>query len=173
MPPVSSKSAVIILFGLAMLMPATAQAADRVLSFAVSGVVQEVMAKPGQKVRQGEPLIRLDDRVFAACTKAAGARVAAAGAALEVASKDYADTKELYDGLSASGAQLAEANIALKEAEAVVAQAEAKEVRCAWRLERSTLRAPSSGTVKSIPGYVGMVVNPRVQLTPVVVLEAE
>jgi len=134
--------------------------AERKLSFAVEGVVQDVPVKVGQSLKAGTPLARLDPRPFSARKKAADAGVEAAGARLKFAAQSRDRAKQLFDDLSTSAEELERAEIALIDARADLARARAEADVAAWRLERATLRAPADGIVAAIPGYAGMIVNP-------------
>ncbi len=149
--------------------PATA--AEMELAFAVSGVVEKILVKPGQSVAAGTALARLDASVWRACNRARQARVEATAARLAVAQTHYQNTKALYDALSVAATVLAEAEVDWKTAKADHAEAEARAEQCRWRLERSVLKAPVAGVVAKVPGYPGQVVSLRAVVTPVVVLK--
>ena len=62
----------------AVLLAGPAGAADLTLTFAVGGVVTEVLVKPGDAVQAGAPLAKLDTVPLEARKAAAQARLAAA-----------------------------------------------------------------------------------------------
>lgn len=150
-----------------------ALAADRVLTFPVPGVVVEVSAKAGQAVKQGQILARLDARIFNARLKQAKAAVDAAKLESGFAADAVARAQQLFDDLSASAEELERAKLRQAKAEADLAAATAKLVTCQWRAENAALRAPSGGTVVSVPGFKGQVIDPRAGLQPVVVLSGK
>ncbi len=154
-----------------LMVSGAAGAAERKLAFAIRGVVAEVMARTGQSVDAGQALARLDTRPLEARRKAAVARLQSARITLEYAKKNKNDTKQLFDDLSASGEDLEKAEIRLAEARAKHARARARTEIIAWKLARATLRAPAAGTVRGVPGYPGMVVNPNASIDPVVILD--
>ncbi len=169
----------VALFAIALVMATTlslaharpAGAEDRALSFAVSGVVNEVLVKAGDAVKTGQALARLDARPFEAHVAAAEAEAAAAELSASVADENLARTQALYDDVSASGENLEVAKTAAAEAEARRAKAEARLAMASWRLEHATLQAPVDATVTAVPGHVGQVTNPRGVNPAVVVLD--
>jgi len=159
------------LAGAVFLWSANAGAGERALTLPVRGVVAEVLVKRGQPVKAGAVLARLDRRPFEARSRAAAARLAARVADLEFASRNRKRIKQLFDDLSTSGEELEKADTELARAKARHARAKARVAMWAWRLERATLRATGAGTVKSVPGYPGMVIDSRAGITPVVIIE--
>ncbi len=147
-----------------------ASAAERTLSFAVAGVIAEVLVSSGDRVEAGTPLAMLDTSLFEARRKALAAERAAADAELDLAEQRHVYAREQFDALAISKMELDEAAIVLANAMAKAAKKAARLLAVTWRLERTTLRAPAAGEVLKVPGYAGMVVNPRVDIVPVVVL---
>ncbi|MDX2235087.1 MAG: efflux RND transporter periplasmic adaptor subunit [Hyphomonadaceae bacterium] len=116
----------------------------------LSGVVREVMVKPGQHVRRGEPLFRLD-------TRALDAQVASARAALNVAlveSRDASARLKLFDtvtdarAVSADERDRARFNAERAEASAALARAQLRQLET--DLARLTVRAPIAGEVLKV-----------------------
>lgn len=167
----STRTAAALLVVGGILWPVTGMAGERALTFAVRGVVAEVLVKRGQKVERGAVLARLDRRPLEAHKRAAKARLAAAAVGLESATRHRGRIKQLFDDLSTSGEELEQADLALAQARAKHARATARVDLAAWRLDRATLRASGAGIVKSVPGYPGMVIDSHARITPVVVLE--
>lgn len=169
-------SRTIAIIGLAALfslsLSSSLEAAERALSFAVSGVVAKVMVKPGDAVTVGDVLAVLDTRPLAARKRAADARVGSARAVNDLSERRFKQLQELYEALSASAEQVEKAEITYENARAELADAKAMAAVSAWRLQRAELRAPSAGTVAKVPGYAGQVVNTAaVPTQPVVVLD--
>lgn len=150
-----------------------ALAADRTLSFAVSGVVLEVTAKAGQTVQGGAVLARLDARPFAAGVEMAKAAAQAAEMEAKFAAQGEVHAKQLFDDLSASAEEYERAQLRHAKARADLAAAKAKLVMAQWRQEQAVLKAPGAGTVVAVPGFVGQAVNPRAGIQPVVVLSGK
>ncbi len=148
-----------------------AWAAERKLAFAVGGVVEQVLVRVGQKVEAGAPLARLDPRPFQSHRKASTVILKSAATELRIFEKKRQQEQELYDDLSTSRETLEAAVVAEAKVRASHAKAQARADSAAWRLERATLRAPATGTVRAVPGYRGMVVNPNAAIVPVVILD--
>lgn len=102
-------------------------AKTRSLSFGVSGTVAKIYVKPGDKVRKGQVLARLDDA-------AAKENLDAAAAALEAARDAGTDTASGY-------AQYVSARNTYREAQRALAA--------------TVLKAPFAGTVTAVNGTVG------------------
>lgn len=147
-----------------------AHAAERKLAFPVAGVVETVMVRSGQSVKAGAPLAVLDRAPLKALKETADADLRAAERKLTFATQNRDRAKQLFDDLSTSAEVLERTELALIQAIADKVRANAMADIAAWNLQRATLRAPSNGTVRSVPGYPGMVVNPAAAITPVVVL---
>ena len=150
---------------------ATPAAAERRLAFAVAGVVEAVMVRPGQKVAKGAELAKLDLRPLAAAARAAAAELKAAQLELEFATANMGRVKQLYDDLSTSKEELERATLRLARAEAGKETAAAADELARWQLERGTLVAPVAGVIQAITGYIGLVVDPAQRFTPVVVMK--
>ncbi|MEK9671567.1 MAG: biotin/lipoyl-binding protein [Rhodospirillaceae bacterium] len=145
--------------------------AEQPLAFAIPGVVDAVMVKPGEVVKKGAVLAKLDTKPFEYRDTAARAAIDAADRELEFAEQNLVRVKQLFDDLSTSKEELERATLRLANAKAGRAKAEAGRNMAGWRLSRATLRAPADGRVKSTPGYPGLVVDPAAGFTPVVVME--
>lgn len=152
--------------------PTPGHAAERKLAFPVAGVIDKVMVRNGQTVKAGAPLATLDLVPLAALKEAADADLRAAQHKLTFATQNRNRAKQLFDDLSTSAEELERTEIALIQAVADTVRARANVDIAAWNLKRATLRAPSNGTVQSVPGFAGMVVNPAAAITPVVVLSS-
>jgi len=148
-----------------------AHAAERALSFAVSGVVANILVKPGQRVKAGQALAELDRTKINARLKAGRAAQAAAKIDHEIAQRRYDYAREQFEAVSLSKAELDESELAMAEAQAKRARIDAKVEIAEWYLARMTLRAPIAASVVKVPGYPGMVVSLKAAVTPVVVVD--
>ena len=160
------------MFGGTLSTSGQALAADRSLSFAVPGVIADIKVKPGMKVRQGDVLAVLDQRVLLAAKKASAAKVESMMLRSELLARRLEQTRQLYDSLSASTENVEDAEVAATQAKAELEEARAQAVITAWNLERSTLRAPFTGSITSISGYPGMVIPANGDVVPVVVIRS-
>jgi RND family efflux transporter MFP subunit len=142
------------------------------LGAALDAPVLEILVEEGQRVRGGEAIARLDDRVAAASLALAeqeaaqNARITRAQLLFEQASRIHRKTKAAFDrgasseeeltraltDLSLAAADLREATEAKRAAELRAEQARAQ-------LERHVIRAPFDGVVLKIPVEVGALVQ--------------
>jgi len=108
---------------------------DVVVASEETGVVREILADRGRVVRQGQPLVRLEDRTLVAQLDQARAQAA-------LARESWERRKRLWEE-DQVGSELAylEARYAAEQSEAVLEGLQA-------RLERSTIRAPFAGVVE-------------------------
>lgn len=135
----------------------------------VDGTVGEVLAREGELVTAGQPLIRLVRQDYSARVGSARADLAKTAAAVEQARVNLADAeRELarQERLMASGAtsrqQTDQAKTAADRSRAALAQAEAELLTQQERvaeaqglLEKTELRAPMDGTVAYLDVKVG------------------
>lgn len=153
-----------------MALPSTSWAADRALSFAVSGVVTDIKVQPGASVAPGDVLAVLDLAPFQAQAQAADAAVKATKVILDLSSRRLQQTQELFDALSTSAEQVELAQTTQANAKMAYENARRDAALAAWKLGRATLKAPTAGTISSIPGFVGQVVNLNAETAVVVVV---
>jgi len=161
----------VILAASILIFSGNAWAVEQSLSFAVGGVIDKIMVKSGDAVRAGAPLARLDSRPLRARKQVADARENLANEFFKRAEENLSRVKQLYDDLATSGEELEKAQTELAKAKAEKEIAKAKVDLAAWRLEQTTLKAPSNGTVTQVPGYRGLVVHPRAGNYPVVLFQ--
>ena len=135
----------------------------------VDGMVGEILTAEGDRVKAGQPLIRLVRQDYEARVGSARSDVARAAAAVEQARVNLADAEREYNRqkqLEAAGAtarqQLDQARTALERSRAALAQAEAdlltqrnKETEAERLLDKTELRAPIDGTVAFLDVKVG------------------
>lgn len=135
----------------------------------VDGTVGEVLAREGDRVAAGQPLIRLVRQDYTARVGSARADVARAAAAVEQARVNLADAeRELarQERLVAAGAtsrqQLDQARTAADRSRAALGQAEAdlatqenRRSEAEGLLDKTELRAPMAGTIAYLDVKVG------------------
>jgi len=151
-------------------LPATSWAAEQVLSFGVSGVVNAVKVKTGAAVKAGQVLAVLDLVPFQANKRAADSAVKSNKVILDLATRRLDQVRELFDALSTSAEQVELAETAQAEARIAYENARAQATVTGWQLSRATLKAPTAGTISSTPGYVGQVINLNASTPSVMVL---
>ena len=146
-------------------------AADTVeLSTRVSGVVAEVRVKPGQRVKKGTVLLRLDKTVLQAQLDEANAEQARAQADAGDARRELERVQELYKRTVSSTSELDAATLRNARAQATLAAAKARRVIAQKNLQDAELKAPFDGTVNSVPGGPGPVVTADCQPRTLVIL---
>ena len=135
----------------------------------VDGMVGEILTTEVDRVKAGQPLIRLVRQDYEARVGSARSDVARAAAALEQARVNLTDAEREYNRqkqLEAAGAtarqQLDQARTALERSRAALAQAEAdlltqqnKKTEAERLLDKTELRAPIDGTVAFLDVKVG------------------
>lgn len=160
----------------------------------LSPVVQ-VTVRPGDRVRRGQPLVRLDARQLESGTvsadatlagaldgaTAATAEAAAAQSALTLAKATYDRVSKLHERQSATSGELDEATAALRAAEARLAGAQARRAAADRAIDASrgsaraatvaasyaVLAAPFDGLVTETPAQEGMMAAPGMPLVTV------
>lgn len=147
-------------------------AADKVeLTTRVSGVVVDVLVKPGQRVKKGTVLLRLDRTVLQARLDEAIAEQARAQADEADAKRELERSQELFDRTVSSTSELEAATLRHVRAQAALSGANARRVIAQKNLQDAELKAPFDGVVSAIPGRPGTVVAADCQPKPLVILE--
>lgn len=133
--------------------------ADRDVTIAAEemGVVRELLVARGARVREGDPVLRIEDRALTA-------QVEQARAAARLAEESWARRRRLWEE-DRVGSELGylEARYASEQAAAAHASLEA-------RLERSTIRAPFDGVLEDRFVEVGAMVAPGTPVARIVSL---
>ncbi len=131
-----------------------------VVAAQVPGAVVQLDAKVGDRVGQGQVLLRLDARAADQTAAAGDAQVQAARAALDVASKDFARQRQLFQQNYISQAALEHAESQFKSTQAQVnaqlAQAGAARTQSGFYV----VRAPFAGVVSDVPVSLGDMAMP-------------
>jgi len=147
-------------------------AADKVeLTTRVSGVVVDVLVKPGQRVKKGTVLLRLDRTVLQARLDEATAEQTRAQADEADAKRELERSQELFDRTVSSTSELEAATLRHVRAQAALSGANARRVIAQKNLQDAELKAPFDGVVSAIPGRPGTVVAADCQPKPLVILE--
>jgi RND family efflux transporter MFP subunit len=126
----------------------------------VAGAVVEIRVKPGDAVRGGQELMRLDARAAEQTAAASDAQVQSARAALEVAGRDYERQKQLFEKSYISQSAFERAQAQFKAAQAQVdaqlAQAGAARTQSGFY----AVSAPYAGVVAEVPVALGDMAMP-------------
>ena len=149
-------------------------ATDRLeLTTRVSGVVEAVLVKSGQRVKKGSVLLRLDRTVLQARLEEALADEARALADEVDAGREQGRAQELYDRTVSSTSELEAAQLRDARAKAALSGARARRVIAQKNLADAELRAPFDGVVNAIPGGPGTVVAADCQPKPLIILSPD
>jgi len=140
------------------------------LNAATDGVIQRILVEPGQRVSRGDLLLQLDDRPHRARLAQARARAERLKPPLQTAELEFERAQELYDRDSLSTVALQQAESRLAEARGAYEAARAEQQLAEYDLEQTRIRAPLAGRVLRLETRVGQYVNPRVSLSPLLIL---
>lgn len=148
-------------------------AADKVeLTTRVSGVVDQVLVKVGQRVSKGTVLLRLDRIVLQARLDEAAAELARAQADETDAKHDLERAQELFNRTVSSTTELDAAKLRYVRAQAGLSAANARRVIAQQNLNGAELKAPFDGVVSALPGGPGTVVSVECQPKILVILSS-
>jgi RND family efflux transporter MFP subunit len=135
-----------------------------------NGVVREVPVSTGQHVKQGDLLLRMDQREAQARLLEAKARVARSRISTEKAQRQLDRTLELYDRGLIAQEELKDAELELAAATAEEESAKAFEAAAQVALDHTELRAPFDGIVVTRNAWEGEVVYKTLQQEPLLVI---
>ncbi|WP_298331187.1 efflux RND transporter periplasmic adaptor subunit [Asticcacaulis sp.] len=127
-----------------------------------------VLVDEGQYVKQGQPLLKMNDAVLRAQLQQAQAGIQSARAQAVEAERAYQRYKELFDKGYASQSALDQKEAAYKTAQAQVATAEASAAQALTQLNQTVVRAPVSGLITSRTAVAGQIVSPGTELFRIV-----
>lgn len=166
--------AAMIIAGVTLTAASSIRAADPVeLTTRVSGSVETVLVRPGQRVKKGAVLLRLDRTVLQAQLDEAAAEVERAQADDVDAKRDLERAQELFDRTVSSTSELDAAGSRAARAKAALSVSQARRVIARKNLADAELRAPFDGVVRAVPGAPGTVVTADCQPKPLVLLDVD
>ncbi len=134
-----------------------------------NGVVDEVAVSVGQHRRQGDLLLRMDQREAQARLAEARARAKHAQAAGEQAERERGRSQELFDRGLIAIEELRDAELKQVAAAADLEVAKTAEATSAIALEHTELRAPFDGIVVARHAWKGAVIYKTLQQEPLMV----
>ncbi len=152
------------------LLTSAAQAADIELSTRVSGVVEEVLVKPGQNVKKGAVLMRLNKVIYQAQVDEASAESERLHAEEADAKRDLDRGQELYSRTVSSTTELDSAKLRYTRATSALTMANARLTIAKKNLLDTELRAPFNGVVAAVPAAPGVVIAADCQPRTLVVM---
>ena len=163
----------IVLAGVCLGASGSPWAADKVeLTTRVSGMVEEVLVKPGQRVKKGAVLLRLDKTILQAYFDEATAEQARAQADEADAKRELGRAEELYNRTVSSTSELEAATLRHARAQAALSVAQARRAAAQKNLQDAELKAPFDGVVSAVPGAPGTVVAADCQPKPLIILNS-
>ncbi|MEE4152905.1 MAG: efflux RND transporter periplasmic adaptor subunit [Erythrobacter sp.] len=130
------------------------------LAFQVGGRITHRLVDPGDKVRRGQALFRIDPADIALAQSAASADAAAARSAAVRAASDFKRLEGLVEAGSISQAEYDAARAARDATASSLRAAEARASEVRRQRGYTTLVAPQSGTVTEVFAQPGQVVSP-------------
>lgn len=140
------------------------------LAMSVTGVVESVSARPGQRLRKGEVLAALNATQFKAGVAEAKAEADRLNLELTDAKRDLARVQELYARTVSATTELDAAQLRHDRAAASLAGAEARLEKARRQLEESMLRAPFDAVVLARMAEPGLVAATPCQPNPLFTL---
>jgi RND family efflux transporter MFP subunit len=126
----------------------------------IPGRIAEVLVKEGERVRRGQPLVRLDDRDERVALAGARARLGAARAALAGLERQLSRARELLQGGAGQRSTVEDLDAKVKEQAASVQLATTDLQAATVRLAETTIESPMDGVLMSKPRQVGEFVDP-------------
>lgn len=162
----------VLLGGLAW-MPQVSAADGVALTTRVSGVVERVWVLPGQRVKQGTVLLRLDSVIPRALLDEASADVARLDVDVRDSQRELDRAQELFKRTVSSTSELDTATTRHARAQAALQAAKARQTIAQKNLTDTELKAPFDGRVTAVPGLPGTVVTAACQPVTLVVMRRE
>ncbi len=133
----------------------------------VEGFVTRILARPGDRVRPGTPLLQIDPSLQHAAVASLESQRASREAALRLAEQEAVRTKTLLEAGAASQAEMDEAQTVLATARALLEAADAQVRQQRVALGYHLVSSPTSGVVGDIPVRVGDSVTRSTVLTTI------
>lgn len=148
-------------------------AAEKIeLTTRVSGVVDQVLVKVGQRVSKGMVLLRLEKTILQARLDEAVAEHARALVDEGDAKRELDRAQDMFDRTVSSTSELEASMLRHARAQAALSAANARRVIAQQNLNDAELKAPFDGVVSGLPGAPGTVVTAECQPKPLVILKA-
>ena len=123
------------------------------------GYIEKILVEEGAFVKAGQPLFKIDDRLYVEQLNTSKANLASAEASLNVAQLEVERQTVLKDNKVNSDFQLRSAKAQYQTAKANVAQQQASVETARINLGFTTVKAPVSGFIGRIPKRIGNLVS--------------
>ena len=134
----------------------------------VPGRVIERLAEPGDRLEQGDPILRIDETDFALASQEAQIAVRAAAIDLADATRELERAKQLSTQKAISESEMDRRQAAFERASAAHARAEVMLAKTQRSLRDATVRAPFAGSVEDIQADVGEYLAPGARVATMV-----
>ncbi|WP_316842548.1 efflux RND transporter periplasmic adaptor subunit [Pedobacter gandavensis] len=125
----------------------------------VDGYLDKIFVDEGAYVKAGQPLFKINDRVYQEQLNTANAAMEAAKATLRTAQIEVNKIKPLVQNKVVSEVQLSTAEANYSQAQAAVSQAKSTIASAKINIGFSLIKAPISGFIGKIPKRVGNLVS--------------
>lgn len=146
-------------------------AAEKIeLTTRVSGVVDQVLVKVGQRVSKGTVLLRLEKTILQARLDEAKAEHARAQADEADAARELERAQEMFNRTVSSTSELEASTLRYARAQANLSAANARKLIAQKNLNDAELKAPLDGVIGGLPGAPGTVVSAECQPKTLVIL---
>jgi membrane fusion protein (multidrug efflux system) len=136
-----------------------------VVTSKVSGIISEIAFQEGQRVREGDVLLRMDAEERRADIEQALAETRRSQAQRDEIRQRYDRAQSLRKTGTGTEAQVADLEAQLRSAESAVASSEARRRAAEARLEDLMIRTPFSGRLGSRGVSLGAFVSPGTRIT--------
>ncbi len=133
----------------------------------IDGQITQIFVKPGDRVREGAPLVQIDPRRQQAAVSGQEADRAAREVALNFARQQAQRAHELYAAGAISKQEMEQADTNQQAAEAQLSSLQAQVQQQQVQLRYFTITAPTAGVVGDVPARVGNQVTPQTVLTTI------
>lgn len=140
------------------------------LSTTVTGVIADIRVNAGDRVKKGDLLLALDDRILKANVERTSAEVTRSTRLEKEAEREMERQSELFDRTVLSEHELELARIGLDDARAQLKTSEAAKVKAQVDLEHSQIRAPFDAIVLSRHAELGQTIISTQEPAPLIEL---
>jgi RND family efflux transporter MFP subunit len=134
----------------------------------VSGRVTETLVLPGQPVKRGQTIARIDDSAIRESFLSARSAEKLTELCLADAQRDYDRSQKLLAAGAVADRDLESAKRSLATAEALHANAESQLAAAQQQMDRTRINAPFAGIVSEMPVNAGDVVQPGTPMATVI-----
>ena len=139
-------------------------------SLPVSGVINKVNVKTGQRVRKGDEMLSLDSVPFIAAKARAQSGLEVQEASLVESQRDLKNQRELYDRTVLATVELENAELRVKRDQALLDNAKAQLAEADYAVSYSKLNAPFDALVVAVKVNEGQSISNALQSKALITL---